>query len=123
LGRHLVEGCGFTGNTRDYYDPRNSYLDVVLARRTGIPITLALVTVEVGRRLGLAVAGVGMPGHFLVRAVDQPAFLDPFHGSAVLDERDVRDLFARLFRGGRPFSPRFLDPVGPRAVLSRMLTN
>jgi regulator of sirC expression with transglutaminase-like and TPR domain len=123
LGRHLVDGCGFVGNTRDYYDPRNSYLDVVLTRRTGIPITLSLLGVEVGRRLGLRVAGVGMPGHFLVRTVDQPEFLDLFHGSALLDEPAVRELFARLFRGGRPFAPRFLDPVGPRAILSRMLTN
>src|SRR5439155_5170289 len=79
LRRHLFANLGFVGNTDDYYDPRNSFLDEVVTRRTGLPITLAVVTIEVGRRLGLALAGVGMPGHFLVRASGEPGtFLDPF---------------------------------------------
>src|SRR5262245_28586919 len=67
LAEHLFEACGFRGNQEDYYDPRNSFLNEVLARRTGIPITLAVVLLETGRRLGLDLEGVGFPGHFLVR--------------------------------------------------------
>jgi regulator of sirC expression with transglutaminase-like and TPR domain len=123
LASHLVEGCGFRGNRRNYYDPRNSYLDAVLDRRTGIPISLSLVVLEVGRRLGLDLAGVGLPGHFLVRQRDAPVYCDLFHGSALLDDDSVRALFAQMFGAARTFSPKFLQPVGGRTMLSRMLTN
>jgi regulator of sirC expression with transglutaminase-like and TPR domain len=123
LATHLVEGCGFRGNRRDYYDPRNSYLDTVLDRRTGIPISLSVVALEVGRRVGLDLAGVGLPGHFMVRDRADGVFCDLFHGSALLDDDDVKALFEKMFGAARTFSPRFLQPVGSRAILSRMLTN
>jgi regulator of sirC expression with transglutaminase-like and TPR domain len=102
---YVVEG--FRGNAEDYYDARNSYLDQVLARRTGIPITLALVLMEVGRRLGLTIEGINAPAHFLVR--HGQALLDPFSGAAQVDTE------------GLPVDA--LEVVGPRAVLARVLAN
>jgi regulator of sirC expression with transglutaminase-like and TPR domain len=123
LCSHLFTDLGFTGNTEDYADPRNSYLDQVLDRRVGIPISLSVLTMAVGRRLGVALAGVGMPGHFLVRHLgDPPVFLDPFGGGQRLDEAGAEGIFRRL-GGSGPFLPQWLDPVGPRAILARMLSN
>src|SRR2546430_14052765 len=81
----LFEEQGFRGNADDYYDPRNSCLNDVLDRQLGIPITLAVLTMEVGRRVGLDIAGVGLPGHFIVSAAvgGRSVLLDPFHGGAV----------------------------------------
>jgi regulator of sirC expression with transglutaminase-like and TPR domain len=141
LGRldELAEGCevptlsglvhqlfvveGFAGNRSHYYDPRNSYLHEVLDRRLGIPITLAVVMLSVGRRLGVPLAGVGLPGHFLVRHEDDPpALLDPFAGGAELTLADCEARF-RAARGDAPFDPSLLATVGPHAVLARVLAN
>jgi regulator of sirC expression with transglutaminase-like and TPR domain len=118
---HLFGAEGFGGNTDDYSDVRNSYLNDVLERRVGIPISLSVLVMEVGRRLGLGIQGVGMPAHFLVRHGD--TFVDAFDGGRLLDARGCFRLF--LQRGGSPttFDPSFLDPVGPHAILLRMLTN
>jgi regulator of sirC expression with transglutaminase-like and TPR domain len=123
LCRHLFDDLGFAGNRDDYLDPRNSYLHEVLDRRRGIPISLSVVTLEVGRRLGVPLAGVGMPAHFLVRHLGEPAtFLDPFDGGVRLTEGDCEALF-RALGGTGPWVPAYLDPVGPRAILTRMLAN
>jgi regulator of sirC expression with transglutaminase-like and TPR domain len=120
---HLFDHLGFTGDTDDYGNPRNSLLDVVLDRRSGIPITLSVVVMEVARRVGVPLVGVGMPGHFLVRAADDhDLFVDAFH-RATLDRAGCEALFHRLHGPRARFEPRFLDPVGTRAVVSRMLTN
>jgi regulator of sirC expression with transglutaminase-like and TPR domain len=121
LARHLFTDLGFAGNEADYADPRNSYLDEVLRRRLGIPITLSVLMLEIGRRRGLSLEGVGMPGHFLVRA-DDGAFYDAFHGGMRLDEEGCRLVFETA-HGAVPFSPRYLAPVGSRAILARMLAN
>src|SRR5438552_8487835 len=86
LCRYLFHDMGFRGNQADYYDPRNSYLNQVLDRRLGIPITLSAVAMAVGRRAGLEVAGVGLPGHFVAKAVldGREVLFDPFHGGRVL---------------------------------------
>ncbi len=121
--RHLFDDLGFAGDTDDYGNPRNSLLDVVLDRRRGIPITLAVVLIEVARRRGLDLVGVGMPGHFLVRsAADPDLFVDPFHRS-VLDREGCEKLFSTLHGDKARFEDRYLDPVGPQAVIARMLTN
>ena len=120
LARELFVARGFAGNTVDYEDPRNSYLDVVLDRRLGLPITLSVLMIEIGRRLGLPLQGVGMPGHFLVGA--NGSFVDPFHEGAFLSAADARALYERTHPGA-PFLDAYLDPVGPRAVLARMLAN
>lgn len=123
LCRHLFDDLGFAGNRDDYLDPRNSYLHEVLDRRTGIPISLSVVTLEVGRRLGVPLAGVGMPSHFLVRHLAEPAaFLDPFDGGVRLTEADCEAIF-RTLGGTGAWVPDYLDPVGPRAILTRMLAN
>lgn len=120
---HLFGAVGFQGDTEDYKHPRNSLLDVVLDRRRGIPITLSVVVMEVGRRLGLELAGVGMPGHFLVRDREDPeAFVDPFH-QQLLDRMGAEKLFTLIHGSDARFDERFLDPVGPRAIMARIVTN
>jgi regulator of sirC expression with transglutaminase-like and TPR domain len=120
----LFEELGFRGNVENYYDPANSHLDRVLATRSGIPITLAVVTMAVGRRCGVPVAGVGMPGHFLVRDMTADAvFVDAFDGGRILDTSGCEALYRRISGDVRPFEPTFLDPVGSRDILERMLTN
>src|SRR5581483_854131 len=112
---------GFTGNAEDYYDPRNSFLDEVIQRRVGIPITLSIVTIEVGRRVGVPIVGIGMPGHFLVRdAMAHETFADPFNGR-LLDPDGCRRLYEQ--GGGTAFEDRFLAPVGTRAIVARLLAN
>jgi len=111
------------GDTDDYSNPRNSLLDVVLDLRLGIPISLSIVVLEVGRRLDIPLQGVGMPGHFLVRdAKDDDVFVDPFH-RVQLDRAGCETLFAKLHGAKARFEPRFLEPVGQRAIMARMLTN
>jgi regulator of sirC expression with transglutaminase-like and TPR domain len=122
LVRHLFGDLGFRGNTEHYRDPDNSYLDQVVRRRVGIPISLSVLTMEVGRRLGVPLDGIGMPGHFLVRhRADPTTFLDPFGGGRRLDPAGCRDVFSAL--GGVDWHDDYLAPVGPRAILTRMLVN
>ena len=123
LVRHLFVDLGFTGNRDDYYDPRNSYLDQVLERRVGIPISLAVLAIVVGRRLGVPLAGVGMPGHFLLRDRVLPdVFIDPFRG-AVIDPAGCAQVFRALHGASAPFDERFLEPVTSRTILRRVLAN
>jgi regulator of sirC expression with transglutaminase-like and TPR domain len=122
LLRYLFGTVGFVGSRAQYDDPRNSYLDEVLERRCGIPITLAVVVIEVGRRLGLELAPVGMPGHFLVGA-GEGRYVDAFDGGRVLDEDGCRRRFVELAGPGAPWSTELLAPVGPRSVLTRVLAN
>ena len=115
---------GFRGNDGDYYDPRNSYLDQVLERRVGIPITLSIVLMEVARRVGIDLEGVSMPGHFLVRlAGEPPILLDPFEGGRLLSEAECVARFRAVQGPAAPFDPGYLEPVGTIAILARMLNN
>jgi regulator of sirC expression with transglutaminase-like and TPR domain len=125
LNRVLFEEEGFRGNTREYYDPRNSFLNDVLDRRTGIPITLSTVYIAVGRRAGVAVHGVGLPGHFVVRVSTSGggALVDPFHGGTVLTPQDCQDRLDRIYGGRVRMAADMLAPCPPRAVLSRTLRN
>jgi regulator of sirC expression with transglutaminase-like and TPR domain len=124
LRSFLFQTGAFSGNTSDYGDPENSYLDSVLARRMGIPITLSVLMIEVGRRLGVAVRGVGMPGHFLVEdSTRADRWCDPFHGGVLHDLEGCRALFARVHGDATAFTPTLLAPVSSHAILSRILTN
>lgn len=116
---------GFTGNSADYYDPRNSLLPHVLVRRTGIPITLAVVAIEVGRRAGIALEGVGMPGHFLVREPGSDIHIDLFSGGRRLDPAGCEALFRSSTGAGSDvdFGPDQLARTPNRQILSRMLEN
>ena len=123
LNHYLFVECGFTGNSDDYYDPRNSYLNDVLDRRTGIPITLSLVYSEVAQRLDLPVYGVSFPGHFLAKYVgEREIIIDPYFGTVIsADEcaQRLRGIYgddAQLDRG-------LLRPASAREILVRMLSN
>jgi len=123
LVSHLFHDGGFVGNSEDYYDPRNSFLNDVLDRHTGLPITLSVVTIEVGHRLGLPLYGVGLPGHFVVGVDGRPVeYVDPYAGGARLDAAGCAEIVARV-QPGLPFDARFLAPTGTRAILDRMLAN
>jgi regulator of sirC expression with transglutaminase-like and TPR domain len=125
LNRLLFEQEGFHGNTEDYYDPRNSFLNDVLDRRTGIPISLCTVYMEVARRTGMSVEGVGLPGHFVVRlsSPGAPLLVDPFHGGTVLTLEDCQRRLDRIYSGRLRLDPAMLAPCGRKAILSRMLRN
>jgi regulator of sirC expression with transglutaminase-like and TPR domain len=125
LGEYLCRREGFHGNTREFYDPRNSFLNDVLDRRTGIPITLSAVFMEVGRRAGLEMQGVGFPGHFLVKVehADGELVVDPFNGGALLSKADCQTRLDRVYGGKLRLDPDMLAPVGPRLMLFRMLRN
>jgi regulator of sirC expression with transglutaminase-like and TPR domain len=121
----LFQEMGFRGNEQSYYDPRNSYLNEVLERRLGIPISLSVLFMEVARRAGLALEGVGFPGHFLVKLrpeVGPEIFIDPYNGGELLSSDEC---LARFKSGvqGREFDPRWLQGVHPRQILGRMLHN
>ena len=122
--QHLFVDQGFTGETQRYYDARNSFLNDVLDSRRGLPITLAVLGIEVGRRVGVRLEGIGMPGHFLLRAADSPdTFVDPFHGGALLDRLGCVQRFNAVNPPSAPFLSSYLEPIGPRAILGRMLQN
>ena len=129
LGAYLFGECGFRGNQREYYDPRNSFLNDVLERRTGLPITLALVFMEAGARLGLTITGVGFPGHFLVRVAGPagPVVLDPFFGGRVLEPAELLTRYrAFLGKGGKEITRLPSEAVAATAapaILARMLRN
>jgi regulator of sirC expression with transglutaminase-like and TPR domain len=125
LNGHLFGDLGFRGNAQDYYDPRNSYLNEVLDRRLGIPITLSLLYMEVARRLGLTVVGVGLPGHFIVEARQGTSslLLDPFAGGQVLNLEDCERLVQHVYGDSVEFSEDLLAPVRKRQILTRMLNN
>ncbi|HEY8427702.1 MAG TPA: transglutaminase-like domain-containing protein [Sandaracinaceae bacterium] len=124
LAAYVYERLGFTGNEADYFDPKNSYLDEVLERRTGIPITLAIVLSAIGRRAGIQVEGIGFPGHFLARiGGPEGVLVDPFFGGRVLDEPALRRLASRMLGSASRLLPEHLAPVGLRAMVVRMLLN
>ncbi len=120
----LFRELGFTGEAGRYYDARNSFLNDVVDCRRGNPITLSVLAMEVGRRLGLEFGGVGMPGHFLLRFAASPdTYVDPFHGGAVLDRLGCVQRFNAVNPPAVPFLASYLDPIGKRAILGRMLQN
>lgn len=116
---------GFAGNSESYDDPRNSFLNDVLDRRQGIPITLSLVLMEVGKRLGLAIEGIGLPGHFIAgaRLDDSQILLDPFNGGALLTPEDCDGLVGSVLGREVKLSPDHYAPVTGRQLLTRMLAN
>lgn len=121
---YLFEELGFRGNEDDYYDPKNSFLNDVLDRRTGIPISLAAIYVETARRIGWPVRGVGFPGHFLAKwELDEgDVVVDPFFGT-VVSEGDCKELLTRVSNGQIAFRPELLAPLPTRGILARMLSN
>ena len=124
VAEHLFGELGFAGNRHAYYDWRNSCLDRVIATRTGIPISLSILMIEVGRRLDVGLVGVGMPSHFLVGVEDDSeVFFDPFDGGRSLDRGGARSLFETITRGQAPWSDAHLEPTPNREIAIRMLNN
>lgn len=121
---HLVE-LGLGGDPSDYASPASSFLPDVVRRRRGLPILLAVVAVEVARRVGVEAHVVGMPGHVLVSegGAAPTQLADPFHRRAALDPADARALYRQIHGEGVPWDDAHLRPVGPRAVVARILAN
>jgi regulator of sirC expression with transglutaminase-like and TPR domain len=125
LGRVLFEETGFRGNRAEYYDPRNSFLNDVMDRRLGIPITLSVIYLEVGWRLGLPLHGVNFPGHFLVRYDGEALKLlvDPFQEGLVRFEDEAQGLLDHVYGGTVQMRPEFLRRADRKDILVRMLEN
>ncbi len=125
LSHYLFEKEGFRGNTRDYYNPANSYFNDVLDRRSGIPITLAALYISVGQRLRLPVSGAAFPGHFLVRYEyeDGAFYVDAFSKGKLLSEKDCRKRIKDQYKGEVMFRPEFLASASHLDILLRMLSN
>lgn len=126
INRYLYEDLGFCGNSEDYYDPCNSFLNDVIDRRTGIPISLALLYLAIAERIEFPMVGIGMPGHFLIRPAvneEMDIFVDAFHNGEILFPQDCQERLNQL--AGQPVEmrPQFLEAVSPRQFLARMLTN
>lgn len=122
MRRHLFGELGFSGNRESYYDPENSYVNRVLDSRRGIPISLSVILLLLGQRLGLPLQGIGMPMHFLVRFKDdtQEIYVDAYNNGVLVSENHCRDM---LERSGYPFTQEMLAPVTNRYTLERMLRN
>ena len=123
LGKYLFGDQGFRGNTDDYYNPDNSYFNRVLQTKTGIPITLSLLFIEVGRRLGMRLRGVGMPGHFLVGLEGEGIYFDPFNAGQALSVTDCQHLAERLFGNRITWDDQYLEPCTKYEFLFRLLNN
>lgn len=121
----LFDEFGFRGNVENYYDPRNSFLNEVIDRRVGIPITLTVVYIEVARRVGLHVEGVGMPGHFIAKLATDSGemFIDAFNGGRLFGEVGCADLLSEMSGGRLKLKPEHLAAVTKRQILERMLSN
>lgn len=125
INRYLYEDLGFTGNTQHYYDPRNSFLNDVIDRRTGIPITLSLIYLEIARRIGFPMVGINFPGHFLVcpDRNDMSLYVDPFYQGELLFEQDCRDRIHQVFGHPVELKAEFFGVVSPQKYLVRLLSN
>jgi regulator of sirC expression with transglutaminase-like and TPR domain len=125
IQQYLYDDLGYAGNRAEYYDPRNSFLNQVLDRRTGIPITLSIVYLAIARRINFPMIGINMPGHFLIRPIadDLEIFVDPFHGGEILFWQDCEELLVKVFDHPVQLKPEYLAAVSNRQLLGRLLTN
>ncbi len=124
LSEYLFDEVGFQGNQGEYYDPRNSYLNEVLQRRTGLPITLCLVCLEVGKRLDIPLVGVGLPGHFVLSHRSQTdLIIDPFRRGILLSEEECAQILKNVLGANVDWDPRYLTPASNREFISRILRN
>ena len=120
----LFQEHGFCGNREDYFDPKNSFLNEVLDRKIGIPISLSVLYIEVAKRIGLSLRGVGFPGHFLVKYVGgDEIVIDPFNQGDILSQQTLEKMLHRLYGGKIAFDPGLLEPISKKQILRRMLNN
>jgi regulator of sirC expression with transglutaminase-like and TPR domain len=125
LAESLFGQIGFQGNQQNYTDPRNSYLNEVFDRRLGIPISLSVIYMAIADRLGIPAAGIGLPGHFIVKvpAENGPGFIDPFHAGRQLTLDDCARLVEQTVGYSGPLQDEWLEPIPAQAILTRMLNN
>lgn len=124
LSEYLFDEEGFRGNYDNYYDPKNSFINDVMERRLGIPITLSLLYIEVGKCLGVPLQGVGMPGQFLVKHAEvDDLFVDPYQNGILLTAAECESKFRQLTHGNLAWDARYLSPVSSREFVARMLRN
>jgi regulator of sirC expression with transglutaminase-like and TPR domain len=126
LNRVLFDEAGLRGNREDYYDPRNSFLNDAIDRGLGIPITLSIVYMEVARRIGFSLVGVGMPGHFLLKYFadgGRELLIDCFNRGDILSRQDCQTRLDEIYSGEMTLRPEFLHPISRRQILTRMLNN
>ena len=124
LSEYLFDEVGFQGNQGEYYDPRNSYLNEVLQRRTGLPITLCLVCLEVGKRLDIPLVGVGLPGHFVLSHRSQTdLIIDPFRRGILLSEEECAQILKNVLGANVDWDSRYLTPASNREFIARILRN
>jgi regulator of sirC expression with transglutaminase-like and TPR domain len=126
LNQVMFEEANLRGNREDYYDPRNSFLNDVLDRGLGIPITLSIIYMEVARRVGFLLSGVGMPGHFLLKHYGddgQETLIDCFNRGDILSRQDCQSRLDEIYSGEMALRPEFLHPISRRQILTRMLNN
>jgi len=126
LNQVLFEEANLCGNRDDYYDPRNSFLNDVLDRGLGIPIALSIIYMEVAKRVGLHLSGVGMPGHFLLKHYGHDGhetLIDCFNRGDVLSRQDCQNRLDEIYSGEMKLRPEFLHPISRRQILTRMLNN
>ncbi|NJN31156.1 MAG: tetratricopeptide repeat protein [Synechococcales cyanobacterium RM1_1_8] len=129
INQYLFEELGFYGNQEAYYDPRNSFLNAVLERRTGIPLSLSLVYLALAKRIDFPMVGIGMPGHFIIRprVAEMEVYVDPFHGGELLFAPDCEQRLSEVYRRPIQLQPEMLPQVLPevtaRQCLVRMLSN
>jgi regulator of sirC expression with transglutaminase-like and TPR domain len=125
INQYLYDDLAFTGNKTNYYDPRNSFLNDVIERRVGIPITLALLYIEIARRIDFPMIGIGMPGHFLIRPniEEVEIFVDTFNNGEVMFPQDCQQRLSQIYQQNITLQPEFLAPVTKKQFLARILTN
>lgn len=125
INHYLFDRLDFRGDEVDYYNPENSYLNRVIDRATGIPITLSVVYLEVAKRIDFPMVGIGMPGHFIIRPdfEDAGIFVDAFNRGEILFEQDCEARLSQLYQQPVKLEPHFLKPVNNHQILARMLNN
>ncbi|MDE0300261.1 MAG: transglutaminase-like domain-containing protein [Candidatus Poribacteria bacterium] len=125
LNHYLFAEKSFKGNKDDYYNPQNSYLNDVLERKLGIPITLSVVYIETSKRIGLPIVGVGFPGHFIVKHKGEylETYIDPFHDGRILSDDAMLEQLETVFQQPTPLKPEFLRQTSNREILARILRN
>jgi regulator of sirC expression with transglutaminase-like and TPR domain len=125
INQYLFGEQNFCGNENDYYDPRNSFITDVLDRRLGIPLSLSIVYMVIGDRLGFPIEGISFPAHFIVRPQhpDLEVFIDPYNKGEILFSEDCANKLTQLYGHEVPLQPEYLQPVGVRRILERLLNN
>jgi regulator of sirC expression with transglutaminase-like and TPR domain len=122
LNEHLFENLGFSGDDDDYYNPNNNFLNEVIDKKVGLPITISILYAEIAKFVGLELKIVGFPGHVLVK-YNEEMILDPFYDGRLLDVDDLQEILDRNFDGQMEFKPEFLDEMKDELILLRMARN